>query len=82
MAETYLDIEVGGVTEDGADALCLCMHINFLDFAGLHIGVIWGTGGRVLCEGGCEGGLASLLRGRGEGCRGHVVSECYKLLLL
>ena len=35
--ETYLDVEIGGITEDGADALCLCIHVYFLDFARLGV---------------------------------------------
>lgn len=37
--EKYLDIEIGGITEDGADTLCLCVHIYFLNFARLHVRV-------------------------------------------
>jgi len=69
--ERYLDVEIGRITEDGADALCLCMHIYFLDFARLRVRVEciseW-----VLCKGRCEGGLVGLLGWSGEGGRGHV----------
>lgn len=59
----HLDIEVGGIAKDGADALCLCVHIYFLDFARLCL--------CVFCERGGERGPAGLLGGGGEGW-GHV----------
>lgn len=38
--KAYFDIEIGGITEDGANALCLCLHIYFLYFAGLYVGLV------------------------------------------
>ena len=62
MREMYLDIEIGGITEDGTNALRLCLHIYFLNFAWLQ-----SVGVRILCEGSCEGSLAGLLGWSGEG---------------
>lgn len=70
---TNLDVEVCRITEHGADAVRLRLHIDFLYFAGFDV-ILVGLGGGVLfwvlSEGCIESSLICLLGGCRE-CRSH-----------
>ena len=83
QCETYLDVEIGRIAEDGADALCLCMHVNFLDFAWFCFGVGLSVLEGVFSEGCRESGLVGLLGGCREGRGGgHVVGLIIKIKIV
>jgi len=63
ISVAHLDIEVCRVTEDGADVLCLGLHIDLLDFTRFCVCIRYALG--VLSKSSRESGLVSVL----EGCR-------------
>lgn len=66
----YLDVEIFGITKNGADTFGLFVHVNFLDFSWLEVVAV-----SVLVRKGCIDGGARGLERRGREGGSHVAQQ-------